>query len=237
MARTIIFVAEFTKSKVKTTPANAPTIDIADMLAPTASLLVSGGSPTQLTNMTGVYIYSYSAADSVLPVGLMRTADSTVDLQDVPCLPLAFDANGFLKADVEDWKGATAPAMTGDAYARLGAPAGASISADINAIPTAAEIDTELSNSHGSGTWGAGGNGGALTLTYTLTSSVDAAAIQGATVELYPTSAMNANDIIDSQVTNSLGQATFSNLTAGTYYLKRILAGWTFTNPDSESVS
>lgn len=134
MSRTLIFVAEFTKSKVKTTPANAPTIDIADMLAPTGSLLVSAGSPTQITNMTGVYIYSYSAADSVLPVALMRTADTTVDLQDVPCLALAYDANGFIKADVEDWKNSTAPAMTGDAYARLGAPSGASVSADIATV-------------------------------------------------------------------------------------------------------
>jgi hypothetical protein len=33
-----------------------------------------------------------------------------------------------------DWKGSTAPAMTGDAFARLGAPAGASVSADVAAV-------------------------------------------------------------------------------------------------------
>jgi len=42
-----------------------------------------------------------------------------------------------VQADVEQWKGATAPAMSGDAYARLGAPAGASIAADIANTPTA----------------------------------------------------------------------------------------------------
>lgn len=36
--------------------------------------------------------------------------------------------------NVEQWKGATAPAMTGDAFARLGAPAGASVSADLLVI-------------------------------------------------------------------------------------------------------
>jgi hypothetical protein len=41
---------------------------------------------------------------------------------------------GVPEVDVIDWKGATAPAMTGDAFARLGAPAGASVSADIAAI-------------------------------------------------------------------------------------------------------
>lgn len=45
-----------------------------------------------------------------------------------------------LQADVNvlDWKSATAPAMTGDAFARLGAPAGASVSADV----AAAKVDT-----------------------------------------------------------------------------------------------
>lgn len=36
--------------------------------------------------------------------------------------------------NVTQWKGSTAPDMTGDAYARLGAPAGASIAADIAVI-------------------------------------------------------------------------------------------------------
>ncbi len=47
--------------------------------------------------------------------------------------------------------------QTGDAYARLGAPAGASVSADIAAIPTSAEIDTQLSGTHGAGSWEGGG--------------------------------------------------------------------------------
>jgi hypothetical protein len=44
---------------------------------------------------------------------------------------LAFTVTNQVDSNVIDWKGATAPAMTGDAYARLGAPAGASVSADI----------------------------------------------------------------------------------------------------------
>jgi len=39
-----------------------------------------------------------------------------------------FDGNGFVKGDVEDWKAATAPAMTGDAFARIGS-AGAGLTA------------------------------------------------------------------------------------------------------------
>lgn len=41
---------------------------------------------------------------------------------------------GLVDTNVVDWKGATAPAMTGDAYARLGAPVGASVSADVAAV-------------------------------------------------------------------------------------------------------
>jgi len=39
-------------------------------------------------------------------------------------------------ANVVNWKGSAAPANTGDAYARLGAPAGVSVSADVAAIKT-----------------------------------------------------------------------------------------------------
>lgn len=47
---------------------------------------------------------------------------------------LTFTVAGMVDANVVDWKGATAPAMTGDAYARLGAPAGASIAEDLVTI-------------------------------------------------------------------------------------------------------
>lgn len=46
---------------------------------------------------------------------------------------LVFTVANQVDVNVIDWKGAAAPAMTGDAFARLGAPAGASISADIAA--------------------------------------------------------------------------------------------------------
>lgn len=51
---------------------------------------------------------------------------------------LAFTVANQVDANVLDWKSATAPAMTGDAFARLGAPAGASVSADVAAV----KVDT-----------------------------------------------------------------------------------------------
>ena len=49
---------------------------------------------------------------------------------------LAFTVANQVDANVLDWKSAVAPAMTGDAFARLGAPAGASVSADVAAVKT-----------------------------------------------------------------------------------------------------
>lgn len=47
---------------------------------------------------------------------------------------LTFTVAGDVDCNVQSWKGAAAADMTGDAFARLGAPAGASVSADIAAI-------------------------------------------------------------------------------------------------------
>lgn len=43
------------------------------------------------------------------------------------------------QVDVVKWKGATAPAMTGDAFARIGAPAGASLVADLGTATAATQ--------------------------------------------------------------------------------------------------
>src|SRR5512139_1698062 len=55
---------------------------------------------------------------------------------------LTFTVANQVDSNVLDWKSSTAPAMTGDAYARLGAPAGASVSADIATV--ASYVDTEV---------------------------------------------------------------------------------------------
>jgi hypothetical protein len=49
---------------------------------------------------------------------------------------LTFTIANQVDVNVIDWKSATAPAMTGDAYARLGAPTGATIEADLVTINT-----------------------------------------------------------------------------------------------------
>jgi len=108
--------------------------------------------------------------------------------------------------------------------------------ADIAGTFDAATDSLQAIRDRGDAAWlTAGGNGGALTLTYTLTSSVDATPIESATIELYAEVGMTS--LIASKTTNAFGVVIFTDLIAGTYYLKRIKNGWTFTNPDSEGVS
>ena len=59
---------------------------------------------------------------------------------------LTFTVPNQIDSNVVDWKGSAAPAMTGDAYARLGAPAGASVSADVAAVKTVADATLSVSN-------------------------------------------------------------------------------------------
>lgn len=77
------------------------------------------------------------------PAGASISADIAAAKSDTAAVKvqtdkLAFTVTNQIDANVLDWKSATAPAMSGDAFARLGAPAGASVSADV----AAAKVDT-----------------------------------------------------------------------------------------------
>lgn len=77
------------------------------------------------------------------PAGASVSADIAAAKTDTAAIKtqtdkLTFTVANQIDANVLDWKSATAPAMTGDAFARLGAPAGASVSADVAAI----KVDT-----------------------------------------------------------------------------------------------
>lgn len=73
------------------------------------------------------------------PAGASMSADTAAVKADTAAVKtqtdkLTFTVANQIDANVLDWKSATAPAMTGDAFARLGAPAGASVSADVAAV-------------------------------------------------------------------------------------------------------
>ncbi len=86
--------------------------------------------------------------------GKIDTVDTVADGIKAKTDSLTFTVAGDVDVNVQSWKGAAAPEMTGDAYARLGAPAGLSVSADIAAVKsdTAAvlvdtnELQVDLTN-------------------------------------------------------------------------------------------
>lgn len=75
---------------------------------------------------------------TILPAVIYDAMIAGTDLFDVSVTQIAGSAvdaaAAQLGVNVVNWKGSAAAAMTGDAYARLGAPAGASVSADVAAV-------------------------------------------------------------------------------------------------------
>lgn len=86
------------------------------------------------------------------PAGASLSADVAAVKADTAAVKLQTDKMAFtvanqIDSNVIDWKSAAAPAMTGDAFARLGAPAGASVSADVAAVKAdtaAVKLKTDL---------------------------------------------------------------------------------------------
>ena len=130
---------------------------------------------------------------------------------------LTVAATGEAAANVTLWKGATAPAMTGDAYARLGAPAGASVSADIAAIAAASVAGS-----------------GAISFSVTVNDE-SGNPVDGVEVWISTDSA-GSSVVAGTLSTDALGVATFM-LDAGTYYLWRQRSGYNFANPVTIVVS
>lgn len=108
----------------------------------------NSGGATHISN--GIYyaVLDATDTDTLGPMAVFVHVSGALAVR-VACMVLSANvydalvaASDKLDANVEEWKGATAPAMTGDAFARLGAPAGASIAADLAAIDDA--VDTEV---------------------------------------------------------------------------------------------
>jgi hypothetical protein len=247
----------YTKLGVGTAPSSAPTITVVD--SANNVLVAALTAVTALTNLVGAYRYSYSGADGLIVYGLFHTTDTSVDQQDLfvsalvgpsvrdiqTRIPAAL-VSGRMDASVGAMANDVITAAAHDestAFPLKAADTGATILARAG---DAMDLVASLKNKAGSSGYdrttdslealgdSIGGNGGALSLVYTLTDSVTGLPVSGATIELYPTNTYTG--IIDSQVTSALGVATFSYLTAGTYYLRIIKPGYA-TTTDSEVVA
>jgi hypothetical protein len=112
------------------------TADHAGVGSTGAALSAAGGSgdpwATALPGAYGAGTAGKIIGDNVnAPIA---TVDTVVDAIKAKTDSLTFTVAGDVDCNVQTWKGAAAQDMTGDAFARLGAPAGASVSADVAAV-------------------------------------------------------------------------------------------------------
>lgn len=128
-----------------------PIVDLKYVLGTAITETATGRDAASLTKLLDVATPVLTAAsvnqtgDSYArlgaPAGASVSADVAAVKSDSGSIKtqtdkLTFTVANQIDANVLDWKSSAAPAMTGDAYARLGAPAGASVSADIASVQT-----------------------------------------------------------------------------------------------------
>ena len=100
--------------------------------------------------------------------------------------------------------------------------------------PTVGQIDTQLSTTHGAGSWVSSGSGsGSVTYPYTITNSVTGLPLADVTVTVFTD--VTLLNLIASGDTDAFGTVTFY-LDPGTYYFVSKKSGFDFTNPDIEAV-
>lgn len=99
--------------------------------------------------------------------------------------------------------------------------------------PTVGQIDTQLSGTHGAGLWSSAAGSGAVTWTYNLTKPDNITPVPQAYV--WATTDSAGLNVVAEGITDNFGNVTFY-LTHGTYYIWRAKAGWSPVNPDVEVV-
>ena len=118
----------------------------------------------------------------------------------------------------------------------LAADAVTEIQAGLSTL-TAAQIDTQLSTTHGAGAWGSSGGAGAFSVPLTIKESDNTTLIAECDVVITTTNTAPSTNVYASGRTNANGVVTFL-LDAGTYYIWRQKAGLNFTdNPKTLTVS
>lgn len=97
---------------------------------------------------------------------------------------------------------------------------------------TAAEIDAQLSATHGAGAWGSGSGAGSIEWDVTI----EVSGLPRDGVEVWCTTDSGGLNVVSSGITDALGKVTFM-LDAGTYYVWKQMSGVNFTNPETMVVS
>lgn len=219
MANALLY-CQYKASKIgKTGLTPVPTIDVFRVTRSTGvvSQIVTGGNSFEI----GGGFYGYTVDTDLLTydyLGKFITADATVDDQQPGALWSDYALAHLLQL------------LNLDATisSRLA-------SASYTAPPTAADIDTELSGTHGAGSWLRSSGSGSVEFVYTVTAAIDLVTPIGQTL-VWVTTDSAGNNLVASGYTDDFGDVTLY-LDAGTYYFWRKKSGYDFTNPDSEVVT
>lgn len=161
------------------------------------------------------------AAIDAIPTTPMRGTDSAA-LATTIGTPVGADISADI-AGISGGGGLTA-SQTRDALGM----ASANLDTQIAALPTAAEIDTELTGTHGAGSWAVGGSGsGAFGITITVTDGTDP--LENASVRILEGATPYTG------TTDASGNASFS-LDAATFSVRVTKGGYSFT-PTTRTVT
>jgi hypothetical protein len=189
--------------------------------------MTSAGVPITLGGTPAVKVYKDNT-----PASSDTTATITVDFDSVvgmhsvaldTALPLYTDGSKYtvvLTSGTVDGTG-----IAGTVLGTFGVQ-------NSSAAPTVAQIDAQLSSTHGAGKWAEQGSG-SVVWTYLVTDVITHNPIDGVSVNV-TTDELGTN-IIAQGVSNALGQVVFY-LDPGTYYMWSYRSGYMFANPDTEVV-
>lgn len=115
-------------------------ITLVNLSSPTAAWTSGGFKEVHPSLMPG--LYRLDLPNAAIATGVRSVVVMMHGAADLA--PTLLEIDLINDANVEYWRAGVAPAMTGDAFARLGAPASASVSADIavvkNSIPSVTQI-------------------------------------------------------------------------------------------------
>lgn len=187
----------------------------------------------------------YSNFDMKWQTKVVSHTDTTITVAEMPPQNLAavvpgqtfyvyivpFNVSGVEKQDVADAlllapSGAAASGSAMDYLADILEDTGTTLPTAIADLPTAAEIDTELSGTHGDGSWEGEAAAGGGTGYYTDTVTDGASPLDGVQVQLY--TAQDRVGLAYEAYTNALGVFEMWP-DPGTYYRWLDLAGYSFT--------
>jgi hypothetical protein len=191
---------------------------------------------TALTETSGQLAAGFKKFfDVATPVLTCESVNQVQDNATTAEIKTAIEAAGSHLALILEDTGTTLDALVKDipTNTELAAATIATVT-DLTNAPTAGDFTATMKTSLATAMLAAGGSGG-TTWTYTLTDADTAAPIAGATIWI--TSDLAGTTVIASGVTNASGVATFSLTNGATIYVWRLKSGYSFVNPDQETVS